>query len=234
MDPRGLHHLLYQWALLLSDCPTFFYHPRDPPRRLRVELRQDLEHPPGQHLVQGTQCSVLLKKMCPSSVVSAHLLNALPTQILYDLRVSHQSQVTRRGFSYQVILFSSTTIPRETFHCFKRFTIIWKEGPDEGLFEKYPASPPLEIHNSTAPPSAPGNHIEAGVINTSNWEEEIALVRNQGLEVDDDMEQAPNNVPLVYTPDSGTLFEGHIWGWDVIDCWDMVSQNKNDCSFKNV
>ena len=48
----------------------------------------------------------------------------------------------------------------------------------------------------TAPPSAPGDPIEAGVFNTSYRAEDISLVRNQGLEVDDDMELAPDNVPL--------------------------------------
>ena len=50
--------------------------------------------------------------------------------------------------------------------------------------------------------------IEAGVFNASNWAEEIALVRNQGLEVDDDMRRAPENVPLFEIPAADTLFEG--------------------------
>ena len=42
------------------------------------------------------------------------------------------------------------------------------------------------------------------------------------------MEPSHNNVPLVNTPDSDTLFEGHKWGWDGIDCRAVVSQNQND------
>ena len=69
----------------------------------------------------------------------------------------------------------------------------------------------------TAPPSSPGDPIEAGVFNASNWAEDIYLFSNQGLEVDDDMEPSPENFPLVDTSAAGTLFEGQIWGWDVID-----------------
>ena len=38
------------------------------------------------------------------------------------------------------------------------------------------------------------------------------LVRNQGMEVDYDMEPAPENVPSVNTPSADILFEGHTWG----------------------
>ena len=79
------------------------------------------------------------------------------------------------------------TIPDETFHCDKRFAVVREEGPVEGLFDKEPAPPPPEIQILTAPQSTPGDPIEVGVFNASNREEYIALVRNQGLEVDDYM-----------------------------------------------
>ena len=101
------------------------------------------------------------------------------------------------------------------------------------LFDKDPALPPREIRNSTAPPSSPGDPIEDGVFNASNREEKISPVMNQGLEVDDDMEPAPKNVLLVDTYVADTLFEGHKWGWDVIDCRAVVAQNQNETSFKN-
>ena len=85
----------------------------------------------------------------------------------------------------------------------------------------------------TAPPSDPGDPIEAGYFNASNRAEYIALVRNQGLEVDDDMELAPDNVHLVHTPDADTLFDGQTWGWDGIDCRAVVAHNQNETSVKN-
>ena len=120
--------------------------------------------------------------------------------------MEHQYQVTSRGLSYEAVFFFSATIPRETFHCAKRFAVVREGGASEGLFEKEPAPPPSEIQNSTASPSAPGDPIEDGVFNASNWSEYIALVRNQGMEVDDDMEPSPDNVPSVDTPADDTLF----------------------------
>ena len=84
----------------------------------------------------------------------------------------------------------------------------------------------------TAPPYSPGDPTEAGIFNASNWAEDIALVRNQGLEIDDDMEPDPENVSSVYTPAYYMLFERQIWGWGGIDSRAVVAQNQNYYSFK--
>ena len=91
----------------------------------------------------------------------------------------------------QTVFFYSATITRDIFHCSKRFAVVWEEGPYERQFDTEPYPPPLEIHNLTAPPSAPGHPIESGVFNASNQTKEISLVRNQVLEVDYDMKSAP-------------------------------------------
>ena len=124
--------------------------------------------------------------MRPSAVVSAHLPNAMPMQRLDNLRVTHPSQVTCHSLSYEAVFLSYETVPGETFHCAKRFAVVREEGPDAGLFEKEPDPPPPDIHRLTAPPSAPGDPIEADIFNASNQVEGISLVRNQGLEVDND------------------------------------------------
>ena len=103
--------------------------------------------------------------------------------------------------------------------------VVQEEGASEGLFDKYPAPPPQEIHNLTAPLSAPGHPIESGVFNASNRAEDIYLVRNQVLEVDYDMKSSPENVPLVDTHAAEKMFEGHTWGWDGIDLPAVVAQN---------
>ena len=97
-----------------------------------------------------------------------HLPNALLMQQLENLRVTQQSQVTCHGFSYTTVFFAYATVPRETFHCYKRFAVVQEDGTAEGLFEKDPDPPPPETHNSTAPQSSPGVPIYAGVFNASN------------------------------------------------------------------
>ena len=87
-------------------------------------------------LGQVAQCSVILKKVRLSTVVSAYLPNVLPEQQSENLRVKHQSQVTRCDLSYKAVFFSSATIPRDTFHCAKRLGVVREERPAEGLFDK--------------------------------------------------------------------------------------------------
>ena len=56
-----------------------------------------------------------------------------------------------------------------------------------------------------------GEEIEAAVFHAKNCAEDIALVRNQGLMVDDNNDPAPENIPvpgLIETNNESS------WGWD--------------------
>ena len=108
-----------------------------------------------------------------------------------------------------------------------------RRGPTKGLLEKDPAPPPPEIQNYITPPSATGYPIEAGVFNASNRAGSIDLVRNQVLEVNDNIELSNDNVSLVHTPAADTLFEGQTWGWYEIDRRSVAEQSQNEPSFKN-
>ena len=49
VEPCRVHCLLYRWILPLSVDPTFFHHLHDPSRHMMAELRQDLDHLPGNY-----------------------------------------------------------------------------------------------------------------------------------------------------------------------------------------
>ena len=88
------------------------------------------------HIGQVEQCSVLLKKVRPSTVVSAHLPNVLSAQQSDNLHMKRQFQVTRCVLSNEAFFLSSATVPLENSHCAKMLGVVRKEGTDEGLFEK--------------------------------------------------------------------------------------------------
>ena len=69
--------------------------------------------------------------------------------------------------------------------------------------------------------------------NASTWSEDIALVSNQGIQVDYEMEPSFENVRLVENPAADPLFEGQNWGWDDIDHRSVLAQNYNQLYFKN-
>ena len=57
--------------------------------------------------------------------------------------------------------------------------------------------------------------IDLQVFIASNQDEDIALVHNQGNDVDDDNEPSPENIPDTSTPltlDNEGLFDGQNWG----------------------
>ena len=120
-------------------------------------------------LGQGSQFHMLLNKLRLSALVSDNLPKTLPTQWLDDLRLKHQYQVTRCGISYKAVFFYSTIFTGDTFCCAKGFAVVQEGVAAGGLFYKYPDPPPLEIQNLTAPPSAPGDPIEAVIFNVYNW-----------------------------------------------------------------
>ena len=101
--------------------------------------------------------------------------------------------------------------------------VVREDVPAEGIFLKDPEPHPPEIQNLTTPPSAPGDTIEAGVFNTSNRAEDIALVIKLGLKFYDYIEPVPESFSLVDFTAADTLFEGHTWGWDGIDFRDVVA-----------
>ena len=56
------------------------------------------------------------------------------------------------------------------------------------------------------------------MFNASNRAEDIARVRDEGHEVDDDNEPAPENIPAAgSTTNNGGLKEGQSWGWNGVD-----------------
>ena len=117
------HKFLYKsFSILLTPPPTNPPTPNNssqpPPSPMQLWM----------HMGQETQCTMLFKKLRPAAVVSTNFPNSLPTQQLGNLCVTHQSQVTCCGLSYEAVLFSSTTSPGETLHCSKRFAVVWRRG----------------------------------------------------------------------------------------------------------
>lgn len=173
-------------------------------------------------LGDGARCSVLLSRLRPSKQVADAFPNSTSTQRLDDLVPLRRERVTRRGLSYESIFFSSASIPNIELSAARRFVVIEEQGPNEGLWEEVANNP------------VPGNPLPAGggdvediptpiddaIFNLRGTAEDIAMVRNQGFDVDDDNEPVPENIPADDGPTVGNnngLYEDQSWGWDGID-----------------
>ncbi len=79
--------------------------------------------------------------------------------------------------------------------------------------------------------------VEIGedIFRAGNRAEDIANVRGQGFEVDDNNDPAPENIPTLWdeAPAVNDLYKGQSWGWDGIDRHVVAGGNYNEPSFTN-
>ena len=163
-------------------------------------------------LGEGARCSVLIKNLHPSrEVVEQRIVNPAPRQRATDLVAVRRGNVTGGRSTYEVIYFTSPTFPDLELYAARRFTVVEQEGHADRLWEM-----PLQA-NGTPAPAIMDN--EGRVINEnifSDRADDIARVRAEGFEVDDDNEALPENMPAPGVPaievNQDGLFCGQSWG----------------------
>ena len=162
----------------------------------------------------GAQCSVLIKRLHPQNLISEYHPNYSANERLHDVVVVRQSSVTRRGNQFIAIFVTHPSFQgSDAIHVAKRFCVVKQEGDPQQFFDDDRVEEEVAIDDD-------GNfvpEIDPEVFTASNCAEDIALLRNQGYDVDDDNEPAPENVPdaTALPPlDNAGLFEGQRWGVD--------------------
>jgi hypothetical protein len=115
-----------------------------------------------------------------------------------------------------VIVVKHPTFGDSVVYCAERFAEVKVEGEPDGFFDKkvdlpiIANAPKFSVDDLDKP-------IHTYVIDKmgrSTRSEDIVLARSQGLEVDDDTEPAPENIPAAGAAlDSTTNLPGQAWGW---------------------
>lgn len=113
--------------------------------------------------------------------------------------------------------FSSPSVHGHTLHSANRWVKVLEEGNADGYWDNPRASTAAAGGNAatnTDTDGAPeqqqeGAPIDESVFNASNRAEDIARVRNEGYEVDDDNDPAPENIPAAGSQvnNNGGLYE---------------------------
>ncbi len=107
-------------------------------------------------------------------------------------------------------------------HCTIRFCKVEEEGAVEGRFSDEELGidcPAAEVEQDLPLEQEEQNGmdgIDNPVFNAGNCKEDIEFVWAQGLEVDNNKEPAPENIPVGNTNNS-VLFTGQSWGFDGVD-----------------
>jgi hypothetical protein len=185
-------------------------------------------------LGEGARCSVLVKNLRPSREIKERILNPLPRQRVTDLVVTRRAIITRGRSSYEAIYFTSATFPNLDLHSARRFTVVNAEGHPDRVYTTI-----LQGDGTEATPVEPDaeREIDPSIFNATDTLEDIARVRAEGFEVDDDNEALPENRPALDAPpievSADGLLRGQEWGWDGLDQRVLKGGGYEDPSFKN-
>jgi hypothetical protein len=183
---------------------------------------------------EGAQCSVLISCLHPKDRINKHIVNWTAVDRLHDLIAIRKENTTRRGRTYPAIFFTSESLPGEEVYCAVRYVKVTTAGRnvwgnDAPVVEPTagdPAERPSVVDN--------GVEIDREVLRSTNRQEDIDFVRAQGLDVDDDNDPAPENIPqaddAVASSDDG-LYDTQTWGWNGVDERRIVCPNDVDPGF---
>ncbi len=169
----------------------------------------------AKRLGRGSVCSVLIKNLHPKNIIAAAFPNATAQDRLDDLVAFKKDSARRQGgrVTKNAIYFLTPSIPNEEVWAAMGFTRVIQECPEENAFTRDTAE------ESTVPAVQ-----EAGIelpeevlLRTGDLDEDISRVLELGLQVDDDREPAPENIPTTTTNERDpitSLYLGQSWGWD--------------------
>jgi hypothetical protein len=165
----------------------------------------------------GARCNILLKYLHPQVLVNSKIPKDGRThkQELTDcVIVSRKTRdIDRKGRI--VIVVKHPTLGDSVVYCAEQYSKVKVEGEPDGLFDKKVDLPIID-NAPTFYVDDLDKSIDTSVIDKmgrSTRSEDIALARSQGLDVDDDNEPAPENIPAAGARvNSSTDLHGLEWG----------------------
>ncbi len=166
-------------------------------------------------------CSVLVNKLRPSRTVAKALPNTAVNQRIKNLAATRHAIITRSIQMYDMIYFTSLSLPGVEISAARRYVIVMVPGHADAIWTHFVApAAHASIVPNLPPIVAATQTIGDEIFFVQNRAEDIDRVRAEGFEVDDDNDPAPENVPGFFdvppVVDDG-LFEGQSWGLDGID-----------------
>ena len=104
--------------------------------------------------------------------------------------MTHQVEATRRGHTFVGILLNHPSFQGSDAIVAKCYAVVRHEGPKEGLFDNT-----LEDAVALDDDGNFMQEVDPQLYFATNCAENIVMVCNQGYNVDDDNEPAPENIP---------------------------------------
>ena len=166
----------------------------------------------------GSIADTLLKYVHPSALIREKYPNPMNSQRLENCLVICREAKEVKHIQQTCIIFHHNEFPDKELHCVERWVKIKKEGDVAQLFDttriKTP-SVPTEKENGD------GDDLPPSIFHATGVAEDIAMVRAQGIDVDDNNKLATENIPA--NGDTSTerqangLYQGQEFGWDGVN-----------------
>ena len=147
-----------------------------------------------KRLGKGVKCSVLIKYLCPSQEVAQAIPNATDQQRLEDLIATCLGETTHQGRTYPAVFFTSATIPGIQLSAAVIKTIVREEGHPNGIWGDAGNCLPW---GEVLVEVALNKRADLGdnIFTAQNVAEDIACIRGEGFEVDDNNNPVPEKIP---------------------------------------
>eukprot|EP00977_Amphora_coffeiformis_P000514 scaffold130_cov151-Amphora_coffeaeformis.AAC.3 len=151
----------------------------------------------GKHAVGD----VLLKYIHPSAWVRQHFINPTSQQRLQGCLVTSEEQRIVGQKQQECVVFTHPDHPNQTLYAVKRWFKVTMEGPEDLLFStNTPGRHTANVNGVELPPEVLKDPINIDAETTQN----LAGI----LEIDDDNEPAPENIPTNNDSDNNVQYDG--------------------------
>ena len=171
--------------------------------------------PPKKQLGVGAFCNILVKTLHPQIMIDSIIPKSsrINKQHLNDCVVVSRETKNIKKEARIVIVVRHELFGDKLIFCAERFAKVTVEGPADGFFKKKIDLPIIANGLDYSKPPIDLNRLDK--LGGSSLSEDIALARSQGIEVDDDNEPAPENIPPAGSVlDATTNKFGQTWGWN--------------------
>ena len=173
----------------------------------------------------GAVCSALIKYLHPAKEVAEVFPNAIRPDRLEGCIARRREKVMVNRKLIWCFVMEHPSFPEMTIHASTCYVKVVTEGDPAGFFvieEKKPAVASVAGVGQPAAaaavaPTETREEIDRGVFQARNNAEDIANVRAQGLDVDNNNDPAPENIPDASTVPPIAVNPGQTWGWSGVD-----------------
>jgi hypothetical protein len=173
----------------------------------------------GKQQGVGGRCNILLQYLHPKEYIESIFPTTTRThkQEVKDCVIVSRDTKNIKKRPFVCILVNHPKFGDNLVYCSERYAKVKVEGPPDGFFDKDVTDLPIFANAPTFSADDLTKPIDTSTLDRaceSGQASDIALARSQGIDVDDDNDPAPENIPPNGVEvDTMTNKHGQVWGW---------------------